>query len=83
MLIGLDLRAKIGANNVDRERLLALITSTAPTPSRPDEPHDEHAGARLRGKLRPADGSWSATGYQDQSTKATAACTRSQSPPPR
>ena len=69
MLIGLDLRAKIGANNVGRERLLALIRQYgADTVKAVMKRMMSDAEARLRGKLASLpDGSWSATGYQDQS----------------
>jgi N-methylhydantoinase B len=69
MLIGLDLRAKIGANNVGRERLHALIDQYgADTVKAVMKRMMNDAEARLRGKLASLpDGSWSATGYQDQS----------------
>jgi N-methylhydantoinase B len=69
MLIGLDLRAKIGANNVGRERLHALIDQYgADTVKAVMKRMMNDAEARLRGKLASLpDGTWSATGYQDQS----------------
>lgn len=69
MLIGLDLRAKIGANNVGRERLHALIDQYgADTVKAVMKRMMNDAESRLRGKLASLpDGSWSATGYQDQS----------------
>jgi N-methylhydantoinase B len=69
MLIGLDLRAKIGANNVGRERLHALIDQYgADTVKAVMKRMMSDAEARLRGKLASLpDDSWSATGYQDQS----------------
>jgi N-methylhydantoinase B len=69
LLIGLDLRAKIGANNVGRERLHALIDQYgADTVKAVMKRMMNDAEARLRGKLASLpDGSWSATGYQDQS----------------
>ena len=52
MLIGLDLRAKIGANNVGRERLLALISQYgADTVKAVMKRMMSDAEARLRGKL--------------------------------
>ncbi|MGE0300619.1 MAG: hydantoinase B/oxoprolinase family protein, partial [Pseudonocardia sp.] len=69
MLIGLDLRAKIGANNVGRERLAALIAQYgADTVKAVMKRMMSDAEGRLRDKLTSLpDGSWSATGYQDQS----------------
>ena len=69
MLIGLDLRAKIGANNVGRERMHALIDQYgADTVKAVMKRMMGDAESRLRGKLASLpDGSWSATGYQDQS----------------
>ncbi|MFC4948774.1 hydantoinase B/oxoprolinase family protein [Pseudonocardia sp. GCM10023141] len=69
MLVGLDLRAKVGANNVGRERILALIAQYgADTVKAVMKRMMADAEARLRGKLASLpDGSWSATGYQDQS----------------
>jgi N-methylhydantoinase B len=69
MLVGLDLRAKVGANNVGRERLLALIAQYgADTVKAVMKRMMSDAEHRLRDKLTSLpDGSWSATGYQDQS----------------
>ncbi|GAB3576212.1 hydantoinase B/oxoprolinase family protein [Amycolatopsis endophytica] len=69
MLVALDLRAKIGANNVGRERLHALIEQYgADTVKAVMKRMMTDAETRLRGKLAGLpDGSWSATGYQDQS----------------
>ncbi|MBE1495464.1 N-methylhydantoinase B [Amycolatopsis lexingtonensis] len=69
MLVGLDLRAKIGANNVGAERLHALIGQYgADTVKAVMKRMMSDAESRLRDKLSALpDGSWSATGYQDQS----------------
>ncbi|ANN16076.1 hydantoinase [Amycolatopsis orientalis] len=69
MLVGLDLRAKIGANNVGAERLHALIEQYgADTVKAVMKRMMSDAENRLRDKLSALpDGSWSATGYQDQS----------------
>ncbi|MFD4248897.1 hydantoinase B/oxoprolinase family protein [Amycolatopsis thermoflava] len=69
MLVALDLRAKVGANNVGRERLHALIEQYgADTVKAVMKRMMADAEARLRGKLAALpDGSWTATGYQDQS----------------
>jgi N-methylhydantoinase B len=69
MLVGLDLRAKIGANNVGGERLHALIDQYgADTVKAVMKRMMSDAESRLRGKLASIpDGSWTATGYQDQS----------------
>jgi N-methylhydantoinase B len=69
MLVGLDLRAKIGANNVGRKRLLAVIEQYgADTVKAVMKRMMSDAESRLRAKLTSLpDGSWSATGYQDQS----------------
>ncbi|MDQ0380439.1 hydantoinase B/oxoprolinase family protein [Amycolatopsis thermophila] len=69
MLVALDLRAKIGANNVGRERLHALIEQYgADTVKAVMKRMMADAETRLRGKLAGLpDGSWTATGYQDQS----------------
>jgi hypothetical protein len=69
LLIGLDLRAKIGANNVGRERPHALIDQYgADTVKAVMKRMMNDAEARLRDKLAALpDGNWSATGYQDQS----------------
>ncbi|MEA5362581.1 hydantoinase B/oxoprolinase family protein [Amycolatopsis sp., V23-08] len=69
MLVGLDLRAKVGANNVGAERLHALIAQYGPdTVKAVMKRMMSDAESRLRDKLSALpDGSWSATGYQDQS----------------
>jgi N-methylhydantoinase B len=69
MLVGLDLRAKIGANNVGRQRLLAVIEQYgADTVKAVMKRMMSDAESRLRAKLAGLpDGSWSASGYQDQS----------------
>ena len=69
LLVGLDLRAKIGANNVGRERLHALIAQYgADTVKAVMKRMMSDAEHRLRGKLAGLpDGTWTATGYQDQS----------------
>ncbi|MBN9107292.1 MAG: hydantoinase B/oxoprolinase family protein [Pseudonocardia sp.] len=69
MLVGLDLRAKIGANNVGAERLQALIDQYgADTVKAVMKRMMSDAETRMRGKIAALpDGSWTATGYQDQS----------------
>ncbi|MGW4332172.1 hydantoinase B/oxoprolinase family protein [Rhodococcus koreensis] len=69
MLVGLDLRAKIGANTVGRNRLLAVIEQYgADTVKAVMKRMMADAEGRLRGKLESLpDGTWKATGYQDQS----------------
>ncbi|MET0453958.1 MAG: hydantoinase B/oxoprolinase family protein [Mycobacterium sp.] len=69
LLVGLDLRAKIGASNVGRERLLAVIDQYgADTVKAVMKRMMVDAESRLRAKLRSApEGTWHATGYQDQS----------------
>ncbi|TSE01517.1 hydantoinase B/oxoprolinase family protein [Skermania sp. ID1734] len=69
MLVGLDLRAKIGANTVGRNRLLAVIEQYgADTVKAVMKRMMSDAEQRLRGKLTTLpDGTWKATGYQDQS----------------
>jgi len=69
LLVGLDLRAKIGANNVGRERLHALIAQYgADTVKAVMKRMMNDAEHRLRSKLAGlADGTWTASGYQDQS----------------
>ncbi len=69
MLVGLDLRAKIGANNVGGDRLHALIDQYGPdTVKAVMKRMMSDAEQRLRAKLADLpDGSWTATGYQDQS----------------
>ena len=69
MLVGLDLRAQVGANNVGRERMLAVIAKYgADTVKAVMKRMMNDAEHRLRGKLSSLpDGTWNATGYQDQS----------------
>ncbi|MHC1559946.1 hydantoinase B/oxoprolinase family protein [Actinomycetospora sp. C-140] len=69
MMIGLDLRAKVGANTVGRDRLLAVIEQYgADTVKAVMKRMMADAESRLRGKLTTLpDGTWRATGYQDQS----------------
>lgn len=68
LLVGLDLRAKVGANAVGRRRLLALIDQYgADTVKAVMKRMMNDAEDRLRNKLRAApDGTWQATGWQDQ-----------------
>jgi N-methylhydantoinase B len=69
MLVSLDLRAKIGANSVGRKRLAEVIDQYgADTVKAVMKRMMTDAESRLRGKLRDLpDGTWRATGYQDQS----------------
>jgi N-methylhydantoinase B len=69
MLIGLDLRAQVGASNVGRERMLAVIAQYgADTVKAVMKRMMADAEQRLRAKLTSLpDGTWRATGYQDQS----------------
>ena len=69
MLVGLDLRAQVGANNVGRDRLLSVIAKYgADTVKAVMKRMMNDAEGRLRGKLTSLpDGTWNATGYQDQS----------------
>jgi N-methylhydantoinase B len=69
MLVGLDLRAKIGANTVGRNRMLAVIEQYgADTVKAVMKRMMTDAEGRLRSKLSSLpDGTWKATGYQDQS----------------
>lgn len=69
-LVGLDLRAKIGANAVGRKRMLALIEQYGPdTVKAVMKRMMNDAERRLRDKLRDApDGAWQATSYMDQSS---------------
>lgn len=66
-LVGLDLRAKIGANNVAQDRLTALIETYGPdTVKAVMKKMMNDAESRLRGKLRSLpDGTWSAVAHQD------------------
>jgi N-methylhydantoinase B len=68
LLVGLDLRAKVGANAVGRRRLLALVEQYgADTVKAVMKRMMDDAEQRLRDKLRAApDGTWRATGWQDQ-----------------
>ncbi|GEE00071.1 hypothetical protein nbrc107696_05170 [Gordonia spumicola] len=70
MLVGLDLRAKIGANTVGRNRLLAVIEQYgADTVKAVMKRMMNDAEGRLRTKLTSLpDGTWKATGYQDQAS---------------
>ncbi|MBB3035915.1 hydantoinase B/oxoprolinase family protein [Hoyosella altamirensis] len=70
MLVGLDLRAKIGANTVGRNRLLAVIEQYgADTVKAVMKRMMNDAESRLRTKLEGLpDGTWKATGYQDQAS---------------
>src|SRR5712671_7143563 len=69
LLVGLDLRAKIGANTVARNRLLSVIEQYgADTVKAVMKRMMTDAEQRLRHKLSGLpDGTWTATGYQDQS----------------
>lgn len=68
LLIGLDLRAKVGANAVGRRRLLGLIEQYGPEVVKAVMKRMmDDAEHRLRKKLRSVpDGAWRATSYQDQ-----------------
>ncbi|MBI3217530.1 MAG: hydantoinase B/oxoprolinase family protein [Mycobacterium sp.] len=70
MLVGLDLRAKIGANTVGRTRLTSVIEQYgADTVKAVMKRMMNDAETRLRHKLTDLpDGTWRATGYQDQSS---------------
>ncbi len=69
LMVGLDLRAKVGANNVGRNQLMEIIGQYGPdTVKAVMKRMMNDAESRLRAKLVAIpDGSWSATGYQDQS----------------
>lgn len=69
LLVGLDLRAKVGANTIGRNRLQAVVDQYgADTVKAVMKRMMNDAESRVRDKLRKApDGTWSATGYQDQS----------------
>jgi N-methylhydantoinase B len=69
MLVGLDLRAQVGSNNVGRQRMLAVIEQYgASTVKAVMKRMMSDAEQRLRDKLTALpDGTWNATGYQDQS----------------
>ncbi|MCQ8187869.1 hydantoinase B/oxoprolinase family protein [Streptomyces rugosispiralis] len=66
-LVGLDLRAKIGANNVAHERLTTLIDKYGPdTVKAVMKRMMDDAETRLRAKLRMLpEGEWSAVAHQD------------------
>lgn len=66
-LVGLDLRAKIGANNVAQDRLTALIDKYGPdTVKAVMKKMMGDAESQLRTKLRALpDGTWSAVAHQD------------------
>jgi N-methylhydantoinase B len=68
LLVGLDLRAKIGANKVGRRRILALIEQYgADLVKAVMKRMMNDAEQRVRQKLRALpDGRWNATSYQDQ-----------------
>lgn len=67
-LVALDLRAKMGANNIAHERLAVLIRKYgADTVKAVMERIMDDAEHRLRAKLRSLpDGTWRAVAYQDQ-----------------
>ncbi|MGW3950189.1 hydantoinase B/oxoprolinase family protein [Streptomyces sp. NPDC004752] len=66
-LVGLDLRAKIGANNVAHDRLTTLIDKYGPdTVKAVMKRMMDDAETRLRAKLRTLpEGQWSAVAHQD------------------
>lgn len=68
MVVELDLRAKVGANRIGRERLKTVIEEYGPDVVKAVmKKMMNDAEHRLRAKLRSVpDGSWTATGYQDQ-----------------
>jgi N-methylhydantoinase B len=69
LMVGLDLRAKIGANKTAHERILALVDKYGPdTVKAVMKRMMDDAESRLRAKLRTLpDGTWRAIGYQEQS----------------
>jgi N-methylhydantoinase B len=69
LMVGLDLRAKVGANTVGRNQLLQIIDHYgADTVKAVMKRMMNDTESRLRNKLVSVpDGTWSATGYQDQS----------------
>ena len=69
LLVGLDLRAKVGANTVGRKRMLEVIEQYgADTVKAVMKRMMNDAEGRLRTKLSSLpDGTWSTSGYQDQS----------------
>ncbi len=68
MVIGLDLRAKVGANTIGRQRLKEVIDEYGPDVVKAVMKRMMNdAEGRLRGKLKKLpDGEWTAIGYQDQ-----------------
>lgn len=68
-MVGLDLRAKVGANSVGRDQLLKIIEHYGPdTVKAVMKRMMNDAELRLRAKLSSMpNGTWKATGYQDQS----------------
>ena len=68
MIVGLDLRAKVAANNIGRKRMLAVIEQYgADVVKAVMKRMMNDAEYRLRAKLRASpDGTWTATGFQDQ-----------------
>jgi N-methylhydantoinase B len=68
MVVGLDLRAKVGANTIGRQRLKAVIEEYGPDIVKAVmKKMMNDAEHRLRHKLRHVpDGAWTAVGYQDQ-----------------
>jgi N-methylhydantoinase B len=70
-MVGLDLRAKIGANRVGHERITQLIDKySAETVKAAMARQLDDAEQRLRAKLdKIVDGSWTAVSYQEQSMK--------------
>lgn len=68
MVVGLDLRAKVGANTIGRQRLKAVIEEYGPDVVKAVmKKMMNDAEHRLRHKLLSLpDGTWTATGYQDQ-----------------
>lgn len=69
LMVGLDLRAKIGANKTAHERILALVERYGPdTVKAVMSRMMDDAESRLRAKLRSLpDGTWRTVGYQEQS----------------
>ncbi|WP_236793768.1 hydantoinase B/oxoprolinase family protein [Amycolatopsis sp. GM8] len=69
MLLSLDLRAKVGANNTAQTRLRRLLETYGPdTVKAVMKRIMDDAEQRLRAKLRELpDGTWHATGYQEHS----------------
>ena len=71
MLVGLDLRAKVGANTIGRQRLLSVIeqygADTVKAVMKRMMADAEESRLRDRKLRRLPDGTWRASGYQDQS----------------